>query len=86
MVIGRAASGGALAPEPAARHRSRTRISPVLFWVLPLFFEIGRLPLHFFEMEHDFFSRFFEIGLHVPPLRSDQAPFPAFLRSDDSSI
>jgi len=27
MAIGRMASGGALAPEPAARHRSRTRFS-----------------------------------------------------------
>jgi len=26
MVIGRAASGGAPAPEPAVRHRGRTRV------------------------------------------------------------
>jgi len=44
---GRAASGGALAPEPAARHRGRTRVPTDYSQPLcPLFFtlfEIGRL-------------------------------------------
>jgi len=56
MVIGRAASAGALAPKPAARQRSRTRISTGFFGVFPLFFEIGRLPIQFFEI-----GQFFEI-------------------------
>jgi len=43
--LGRVASGGALTPEPAARHRSRTRVSTH-------FFEIGRLPPYFFEIRH----------------------------------
>jgi len=34
---GRAASGGALVPEPAARHRSRTRVSTDCFLGFPTF-------------------------------------------------
>jgi len=34
---GRVASGGALAPQPAARYRGRTRVSTIFFWVFPLF-------------------------------------------------
>jgi len=46
---GRAARGGAKAnaPEPAARHRGRTRVSQILTALCPvfsLFSEIGRLP------------------------------------------
>ena len=40
----------------------------------------------FVKSDIHFFSRFLEIGLHDPPLRSDFSPFPAFLRSDVSSI
>jgi len=52
---GRAASGGALAPEPAARHRGRTP-GPTdfsefifLFLFFPLYFDIGRLPPKFWN-------------------------------------
>ena len=42
IVIGRAASGGASAPEPAARHRGQTRVptdySQSLFPLFPPFF------------------------------------------------
>jgi len=42
--FGLAASGGASAPEPAARHRGRTRVSTDFASFFSIFPEIGRLP------------------------------------------
>jgi len=64
MAIGRAASGGALAPKPATRHRRRTRVFTVFWGGFTIFWDLT--------------SR--------STFCSDQAPFPAFLRSDVSSI
>ena len=58
-IPGRAASGGAFAPKPAARHRGRTTGPTHLSEpCLPPFFEIGRV-------------FFFEIGLQCPTSMSD---------------
>ena len=60
-------------PGAAARHRSRTKIFLSFFGGFPLFFEIRRLPLHFWWDRTSFFS-------HL----SDRAFifFHDFLRSD----